>query len=189
MTGKYEALWSKATDALSGVVAELTARFGGGTAFFDALDERMRDPFYFDALISRAFAEFPGTDYDVGFDRIVVSGRFGEAFVHWFPSSQWSRSRETPLLVPGDLRHADLPPFTADLGWHLGDFHVNRAQPPKYVFLDDSVYKFRTFNKIKQRIEEANGQVVGHIVLYDGSLEPQRIPSFYRWHPREGVKP
>lgn len=164
--------------ALTGAVAELVARFGGGTAFFDALDKRLRDPFYFDALMDLAFEE-------VNFDRIVVSGKFGEDFAKWFPTSQWGRYRETPLVVPGNLRHSELPPFIADLGWQLSD-NATRQYPPKYVFLDDSVYRFRTYNQIKQRIEEADGEVVGHVVLYDGSREPQRIPSFYRWHPAAG---
>jgi hypothetical protein len=170
---------------LAATVAELTSRYGDGTPFFNALDERMRNEFYFNALLIRAFNEYPGTRYEDGIDRFVVSGRFGRAFVAWYPSSQWARYRETPLLVAGDLRHGPLRPFLVSQGWQLSD-NVNRAVPPKYVFLDDSAYQFRTFNKVKEAVENADGSVVGHVVLYDGSRNPARVPSFYRWHDKDG---
>jgi hypothetical protein len=187
---RSSALRVETEQALAGTVAELTARHGGGTPFFDALDERMRDPRYFDALVDRALTEFPDRQYypEDGVQRIVVSGKFGILFGAWFMTSQWTRVfPRPPLVVKGDLRHNDLPPFIADQGWRL-DENAARQYPMKYVFLDDSAFKFRTFNKIKEQLERAGGDLVGQVVLYDGSREPRRIPSFYRWHPDEGVK-
>lgn len=184
MAHKYEQLWDTATASMTATVADLTARFGGGTPFFDALDERMRDSLYFDALVTKGFDEYPWAN------RIVVSGKFGQVFAPWLLHSEWSVKYPPALLVPGNLRHEAMPPFNVNFGTRTrkgygGDVEA-KVSESRFLFLDDSAYRFRTHNEIKYRIEEAGGDVVGHVVLYDGSREPQRIPSFYRWHPTEG---
>lgn len=193
---KYSQLWRTAEATLTATVSDLTTRFGGGTAFFDALDERMRDPLYYEALISKAFDEFPeGT-------HIVVSGRFGQAFAPWLLHSEWGLFYPPALVVPGNLRHSELRPFWHRLGNRfpasrvLSDYALaggsanilGEINDHRFIFLDDSAYRFRTSNQIGRRIVEANAEMVGHVVLYDGSREPRRIPSFYRFHPDAGYQ-
>lgn len=180
MTHTYDALWGKTADTVSGVVAELLSRFSGGTPFFDALDEHLRDEYYFSALITKAIEEYPEVE------RIVVSGRFGKVFAPWLLHSQWSHYFPPALIVDGDLRHKQLAPIMADLS-RGGYRHIDDSSP-RYVFIDDSCYRFRTYEQVKRRIGDAGGKVIGMAVLYDGSRDEQWVPSFYRYHPEEGEK-
>lgn len=164
---------------MASVVKELEIRHGGGTAFFDALDERLREPYWYRALLLRYLDEY-GMVQPVASGRAVtaergrpyfaVSGKFGEGFAGWLAGSEWGRYVHPVTVFPGNLRHTVLPKLTVDLTGR------------QYVFLDDSYYRGRTYGQIARRIAEAGGGVLGPLVLYDGSPEPAKVPSFWRYH-------
>jgi hypothetical protein len=150
------------------LAADLEAKYVGGRPFFDALDESLRSPYYFTALLERYFDVFP--DHP----RIALSGDFGRRFARWLRG--WSKSFGPPLVFPGDLRHNALPPLPLSL------------EGETFVFIDDSYYLGRTRAKVQKAIEDAGGRFYGSLVLYDGSRQPPAIESFFRYHPAEGFQ-
>lgn len=149
--------------------------YHGGTAFFDHLDEALRSDHWFQPL--RMFYEMrehkvwnggTGTQYP----DLALSGTFGRRFAEYMRGSDAANT----YVFPGNLRHVDLPPLPIDLTGH------------KFVFIDDSYYRGRTYGKIKSRIEEAGGEMLWAMVLYDGSPTPPSIPSFFRYHPITGAE-
>ena len=177
-------LAAQAEEALAAVAKELEIRHGGGTPFFEALDERMRDDYWYRALLLRYLdtygeqhepidvTEIGGPPRFITGDRpyIAVSGKFGQGFAGWLAGSEWGRYVPPVAVFPGDLRHNVLPKLDQDLTGR------------QYVFMDDSYYKGRTYGQISRRIVEAGGGVLGAIILYDGSPEPAKVPSFFRYH-------
>ena len=159
-------IFTQAEGVLTFMTRALEVQYTGGTPFFDALDKSLRDPYWYRALLLRYYDCFPTAP------RIVVSGAFGIGFAAWLAESEWGRYMPPPLVLPGDLRHGVLPPL------------VTYFPPGKqFAFLDDSYYKGRTYGQIKARIEERGGEVLGALVLYDGSPAPAVASSFFRYHP------
>jgi hypothetical protein len=141
---------------------------GDGTAFFDTMDAMLSSDYWYGVQLDRyAFRQIQRSC-----DRIVVSGKWGFGFVNfverYFP---WI---VTPLWVPGNLRHEELPPFQPN---RVGIVNT------EFTFLDNSSYKGRTRDQIKKRIEEAGGTFAQELVIYDGSREPiPGIKGLYRYH-------
>lgn len=141
----------------------------GGTPFFDHLDETLRSDHWFQPL--RMFYELAEHKVGTKYPDLALSGQFGRRFAAYMRDHYTSNT----YVFPGNLRHVDLPPLPIDLTGH------------KFAFIDDSYYRGRTFGKIKSRIEEAGGEMLWAMVLYDGAPTPPSIPSFYRYHPIEGM--
>jgi hypothetical protein len=181
------ALRAEAEAALAAAVRELEIRHTGGTPFFDALDMRLRDPYWFRVLYLRYLDEFCQPQPDVTaigrsnvvpirHPRIAVSGEFGRRFVTWLADTDWGLYSPGGLMLPGDLRHNDLAPL------------AQRLDGVHFVFLDDSYFKGRTMMKVAHAILDAGGLFDGAAVLYDGSRAAGWIPSFYRYHPDGGIE-
>lgn len=152
---------------------------GDGTPFFDHLDEALRSDRWFMPL--RMFYEMrdnkvlhgPFGGRPIQYPDLALTGTFGRRFARHMQKHETFNT----YVFPGNLRHEDLPPIPLDLTGH------------RFVFMDDSYYRGRTYQKIKSRIEQAGGEMLWAMVLYDGSREPPVIPSFFRFHPLEGYRP
>jgi hypothetical protein len=157
--------------------------YGDGTPFFDHLDARLTDPYFFDILV-RMLQKPTARLYNY-LPPIAVSGKFGWAFSQWVKKQGLLKS--DLIVFPGDLRHQDLP----EVYWG-GDNRVPVAD--KYVYLDNSIYKGRTLNKIKAFLKRNNTFIERAYVCYDGSLPPHKLVKglpkveyIYRWH-EDGIR-
>jgi len=139
-------------------------RYVGGTPFFDSLDEALRSDHWFQPL--RMWYEHTHTRNFGVWPDIALSGAFGQRFAAYLREN----GTHNTYVFPGNLRHVDLDALPIDLTGH------------RFVFIDDSCYRGRTYGKIKRRIEEAGGTMLDGMVLYDGSPLPPFLPSFYRYH-------
>jgi hypothetical protein len=137
----------------------------GGRAYFDALDERLRQPGYFDAL----HAAVRGHHGYIA--PIVVTGQFGADYAEWRHQQHYPR----PIVLPGGLRHGGTLDALPSARLYSGS---------EVILLDDSIYSGRTRQQIIDWCERWGAKVVCTHVLYDGS--PERLPgvySLYRYHP------
>lgn len=151
-------------------VTGLLSRYTGGTEFFNMLDAAVRHRNYFNCLLGMADST---NTQQINIEGVAVSGWFGMEFAAWLRSSIHNR----PLLIfPGDLRH-----------------HPELAIPPRgilnhsFVFIDDSMYKGRTFAAVKRSIETSGGVCNRAIVAYDGCKEEHsNVHSMYRYWEHHG---
>lgn len=153
------------TAELRSLVSDLVENHGGGAPFFDALDEEVRRPRYFEELTRLARGYFPRA-------LPVVSGEFGRAYQAW-----WVRTDQgftPPLWVPGGLRGKGVS-ITID----------DASRSDEYVFLDDSIYRGRTRDRVDNALWTAGAELVGTIVVYDGTpISTQHIrhtDALYSW--------
>ena len=143
------------------VVEAALATHVGGRAYFDQLDEYLRQPEFFDQLADLALQDQTR--------HIVVTGKFGIAFADWH--------RENPrfdsvITLEGGLRY-DVMPRGVNL----------RILGRRYAFLDDSLYAGRTLSKVHGLFMNQGAHVTGAYVLYDGSLNLRRsVHSLYRYY-------
>jgi hypothetical protein len=153
---------------LKPIVDILLKKHGGGTPFFDELDKTLRNPYFYLALY-RSAERSHGLAFS--FDGVAVSGEFGRGFVKWM---RGSAVQSVPAyLYPGDLRHnperALEKQYPSLKGKHI-------------AFIDDSVYKGRTFRAVLDAVERDGGYICGPFVLYDGSRGMVAdTHSFYRY--------
>lgn len=157
----------RAEHRIGGAASAIEHIIGDGTRFFDAMDDWLCSTDWYSLQLDRYLDRAMDHLY-VGTPDIVVSGEWGRRFAKWY-ALRWT----TPevLVLPGGLRHGDLPAFDIDLSLR------------SFVFLDNSCYRGRTREKINNRITGAGGRLVDTLVLYDGSRE--RIPGIsgmYRYH-------
>lgn len=150
---------------LRDVARRVEAEVGDGSAFFDRVDLELRDRFWYRAQWQRYALMAASTALSLPRVSLpVVSGAWGRGFVRAYP--KWGA-----LVLPGELRHADLPPIEEDLSGK------------SFVFLDDSCYLGRTRDKIRDRIAEAGGELRASLVLYDGSATGiDGMEGLYRYH-------
>ena len=148
--------------ALRLAVDSLLDQHSGGTKFFNALDEYLRNSMFFEMLYRRAMRDYMP-------DGLLVTGQFGEKFRDWLAD----RDSMMPVFVqPGDLRH-----------------HPERAWPhpsladKHWVFLDDSLYAGRTLRACKRSVLMSGGDVVSAHVLYYGArrTRPDVQAFYYYW--------
>lgn len=154
---------------LNSIVEECLLQHEGGEAFFDALDERIRNS---DILI-RAIMSKAIFNIEVPFDIIVVSGKFGHVF--------YSRCKEDypeyqVVPVHGGLRK--------ERNLYLTDLAKGDLEGKRVIFIDDSFYSGTTRNKIKNELERlSNTHLVATYVIYDGSkIKEDSVYSLYRYY-------
>lgn len=151
---------------LTKLVDKLVAEYGGGQAYFSAMDESVRRPEYFARVTAAAFERF-------GEHRVVTSGTFGREYGSWWQESV--RRGPWPLCMPGGLRK-----LTAV---DAGLFTPPGVAGQRFVFLDDSLYLGRTFDVVRDALARGGAKVVGGFVVYDGSTHARgNIGSLFRWH-------
>lgn len=157
--------FDRANARIGGAASAIEYILGDGTPFFDAMDDWLCAREWYALQLDRFIDRLSDSD-------IVVSGEWGRRFSQWY-DEQYGSQPDVPyvLVLPGGLRHGELPP----LGMNL----LKR----RFIFLDNSCYKGRTRNKIKQGIEDAGGRLVTSLVLYDGSIDPiEGISGIFRYH-------
>lgn len=141
------------------IVAPALAAHGGGSAYFDDLDERLACDEVFRALLYRLSVETPA---DTG---ILVTGRWGRQFAEWYYRGVRPRSL---MLLPGGLRRW---PGALDLAPAL--------QPgSRWALLDDTLYAGRTLAAIRRWVRQSGADFAGAFVAYDGSP----VRSLYRYN-------
>lgn len=147
---------------INALVEEMIKQHKGGEEFFDHLDESLKQKDYILALYTKAKNELRR-----GFI-CVVSGKFGLYFSQLMTDS-------ICITVNGGLRKGEkiisLEPFKNDI------------KDKDFVFFDDSFYKGRTRNAVKNEIEKWGGKLIATYVCYDGShIKDETVHSFYRYH-------
>lgn len=144
----------------------LLATHGGGSAYFNALDELIRTPAYFELVYQRLVADYPRIR------RYVLTGAFGDAFDSWLKDRDHSYRAITPLVLPGGLRK--LPPNTPfpKLDWLDGR---------EYLFVDDSLWGARTFRTAQRIVRTFGGELNEGLVIYDGSAGTPGIRALYSY--------
>lgn len=163
---------------LKSIVNECLIQHEGGEAFFDALDDMMRnDTLLITMLIGRVLATS-------SWDYIITSGTFGKLFKEYSDKNMPESFSSRIITVPGGLRNGtNITPFWENI----------ECSNKKFIFLDDSFYKGRTRDVVKKAVEEHNGNFINTYVFYDGSREKEpNVYSFYRYfdeHPEELNKP
>lgn len=151
---------------LSDLVKKLLDEKGGGTEYFDALDEELRLPEYFALLTEFYLKKHPETP------RIVVTGKFGSSYLGWAQRTV-PELAETILWLPGVNRKSRM---------------VSTPELPEvfnktYSLLDDSFYAGRTALEVQRVLTENYARLDGTYVLYDGSPEKRPLVySLYRYH-------
>lgn len=158
----------KARLRISGATSAIEHIVGDGTAFFNAMDDWLCAPEWYSLQLDRYLDKAMDSLYVNQWPEIVVSGEWGRRFAAWY-ALRWA----TPevLVLPGGLRHNELPPLEVNLSLR------------SFIFLDNSCYKGRTRDKIRAGIEKVGGRMVDTLVLYDGSREPiDGITGVFRYH-------
>lgn len=152
---------NKVKSVLTSIVKACENKHGGGEAFFTELDERIRTPFFFRALV----ATLPTQSV------VVVSGKFGVLFERYLLKSGLSIQC---IRVNGSLRKGQ--PLI---------IHSNKKllSTKDIIFVDDSFYSGKTFRKIENAVLLKHGSIASGTVIYDGSkVKDSRISSFYRYY-------
>jgi hypothetical protein len=152
---------------------QLERTVGGGTPFFDRMDALLSSDYFYDIQLERFTFKY---ETALPTPRIIVSGKWGYGFKNWV--WRYAPFLPIPMLVPGGLRHDDLPVSSRFVIFTPGNYKDQR-----FVFLDNSCYLGRTRDKIKTRIEEAGGELIDSLILYDGSVSPiEGMKGLFRYH-------
>lgn len=153
--------------AITTLVEECLVQHQGGEAFFDAIDEKLRND---RALLMMMLGRVLEKE---NFDYLIVSGHFGEVFSQ-FCKDHIPELENSVIVVNGGLRHDhEMIPFWES--YPTANKH--------FIFLDDSYYLGRTHDKIKNAIEAHGGIFNDTYVFYDGSkLKDNSVHSFYRYY-------
>ena len=148
---------------LKTIVEELLSQFVGGEAYFDKLDEVLRDPKNFD-IIQNLFSSLSDSN-------VIMSGKFGYYALELFDNGLISVN--SLIVVNGGLRKGEVKDI------EVRNLHKNSA----YVFVDDSFYKGRTRDKVAEFISKFHCDISHMRVVYDVSIEKDNsVTSMYRYH-------
>lgn len=148
---------------LNNIVETLLKQFVGGEAYFDKLDEVLRDPENFD-IIQKLFS--PLADCNV-----VMSGKFGHHVLELFDNGLIHVN--SLIVVNGGLRKGEVKEIK------VRNLYKNSA----YVFVDDSFYKGRTRDKVAEFMAKFHCDISHTRVAYDGSIEKDNsVISIFRYH-------
>lgn len=151
------------TTKLNEIVNELLKKFTGGETYFDKLDDAIKDPENFD-IVQGLFEHIRNS-------HVIMSGGFGYYVQGLFEKGLIPL--KSLVVVNGSLRKGEIKTMSADF-----------MEPnTEYVFVDDSFYKGRTRDKVKDFVETSGCTMSSTMVIYDGSLEKDdTVFSLYRYH-------
>lgn len=144
-------------------VEKLLLEYGGGTPYFDKLDECIKHDVELLRMLS-VISRNCNNSYNT---RYISTGEIGLCLNNY--------GIQIDILVSGGLRKdcakLNLAPFAKCI------------KGKEFVLIDDSYYKGRTSDKITQEIEKYGGEVVKIVVAYDGSkIENEKVISLYRYY-------
>lgn len=149
------------------MVYECIEKHKGGEKFFDELDARIKDSEeVFDALMDMACRTHPPYHSTI----YIVSGKFGVEYGKWLSKKE----KFEYIVLEGNLRGNEI------------DNPLQYKQKIRHrfcVFIDDSYFAGRTYNKVKEMVDSLNGCMMGCVVAYDGSKEYQpHVESLFRYY-------
>ena len=165
------------SDSVEYIAECATAMYVDGTPFFDWLDDRLGHEHFL-----REMSDDVWRDYGY-VPNLVVTGKWGEKYRKWseyYLGKYWTENHL--VVMPGDLRHREVPE----------DAKVP-VKGEDYVFLDNSMYKGRTYIKTLNWFLDHDADVTDARVLYDGTLPPHyiinnyQVKYYYRWH-KDGIR-
>lgn len=144
------------------LIERLLATDVGGKEFYEILDMSVRNEDFFIDLVMLAIDTFGRIPMN-----IVLSGQFGVAFNEWSKNGILHK-----LVVNGGLRYGDI------IESSLSD---NEIRGREFVFLDDTFYKGRTRDKVREYVESRGGTLTDTFVVFDAGLsDDNSVHSIYR---------
>ena len=149
--------------------------YGGGTAYFTAMDQWIRH--YLFPFVQVLVPEVkPKSHVSLN---VVVSGRFGRAFVNI--CNYLDITFDNLIILRGDLR-GDEP---ADDLTYLG---IHHQQPYEvYVFIDDTFYSGKTRKRVAAALGSIGARLACTRVVYDGCpAQAPDVESIFRYYDWEG---
>lgn len=150
-------------ELLNQIVKDMLEQHQGGEKFFDNLDAAIKNTIIINELISR-----------IKSPNIIVSGNFGEFFIHYYLNN-YVMNNNIFILVNGGLRKDE--PIT-DLSDRKRDIEDH-----EFVFVDDSFYSGKTRDAVQQEIKRNGGRLIRTLVVYDGSVQrDSSVESIYRYY-------
>ena len=154
---------------IESIVNECLIKHEGGSIFFDAIDEKLRND---NSLMQLMLKKILENEF---FDYIVVSGKFGYAFNDFCINNKLYKNI---ICLNGSLRE--------------GKINVKlkiNIKNKKIVFVDDSYYLGRTRDKIKQFLKNYGAELISTYVFYDGSkIKDEKVKSMYRYYNHFNIK-
>ena len=163
---------------LNEIVKQMLDEHGGGSIFFDNLDEEIRSN---ENLLNNFMRDYI-IDYlgNNDIDGVIMSGRFGRVATSSTYISYYCEECVGChfLLVNGGLRKGE---EVEDVNFDSHNYTQERKG--RFLFVDDSFYSGKTRNKINEKLNEYNCEIVHTIVLYDGSADKDdNVSSMYRYY-------
>lgn len=136
------------------LVANLLSKYGGGRAFFDALDDEIKSIYNEDLILSI----FRGCSNEW----IATSGGFGDKVYQ--------------LWKDGKIKCKGIVVFNGKIatekkdvqGWYPPEFDISGKS---FIYVDDSYFSGGTARKINSFLNERNSKIKSIFVIYDGSKE------------------
>ncbi len=151
---------------LENLIKSLLAEYNGGRAFFDALDEQIKNVTNKEMILEL----LSGFEKDY----IASSGGFGDTVLH--------------LYEKGAFKCKGLVTFNGKIltqgrgveSYKPGDFDVKDKD---FVFVDDSYFSGKTAETINRYLISNNSKIKQVAVIYDGSKDRSGyVKSFYRYY-------
>lgn len=144
------------------LIEQLLATDIGGKEFYEILDKSVRNEAYFTELIVLAIDTLGRIPIN-----IALSGQFGVAFDEWSKNGILHK-----FIVNGGLRYGDI------IDCSLSDDEIAGHE---FIFLDDSFYKGRTRDKVRNFIESRGGFLTDTFVVFDaGLINDATVHSLYK---------
>jgi len=159
------------------IVYECIAAHTGGEKFFDALDAMVRnETALFPVLVNLAKGVAYKENKHNRFNPLfIVSGKFGDVFGEW----AYLLGLDC-LVLEGALRQNEIV-VQSEYGFLIGGRIC--------VFIDDSLFKGRTYDKVRNMVESFGGTAAGCVVAYDGGKEVrQDVVSLFRYYDWRGER-
>lgn len=156
----------KAYNELKNLVEELLHEYKGGRAFFDALDDRIKDVTNKDMILDLVR---PYKD-----DYIISSGGFGETVLTLYDKGFFKC--KGVVIVNGKMET-----LKKDVEFYKPEsFDLNDKQ---FIFVDDSHFSGGTVNKTNEFLKKYNSSIKQVAVIYDGSKNKTKfVKSFFRYY-------
>lgn len=163
---------------LNEIVKQMLDTHGGGSLFFDNLDAEIRNN---DDLLDNFLSDWV-TKYVQSEDiqGVILSGKFGRTMISSTDIKYYCDEYLMChcLVVNGGLRTGE---EVEDVNFYSRDY--TKENKGRFLFVDDSFYSGKTRNKINEKLNEYNCEIVHTIVLYDGSVDKdENVSSMYRYY-------
>ena len=148
---------------IESIVNDCLLEHTGGSQFFDAIDEKLRnDSSLMNIIINKVLD-------NEDFDYIIVSGKFGYALKDFCINNYLYNKI---ITLNGSLRTQNIEKV----------LNIN-IKDKKIVFIDDSFYLGRTRDKVKEFVEKNGATLISTYVFYDGSKNKDiNVHSMYRYY-------